>query len=391
MSSYSDKPKQRVIVLGAGVIGLTTALVLQRSGKYQVLIVSEFKVNPPSPSSNSTTIDGFEFHDPTTVPALEMASPYSGSHWRSLATNEDTDLQKKELFTYQTFMNLTGSDPSAPVKKIDGLDLYFRKNTNSNWHYKHVQQFRLLSPDELPKGIKEGASYKTLVINSPKYMVWLYDQYINAGGFFKQARVSRLRDLEDFESQFYNDGRNSSSYTSDLHIINCSALGSGKLTDVNDRLMHPVRGQVVLVYAPQVSRTVTRIGGKFMRYVIPRGDGTVILGGTHLAYDYNEKPDDETTAEILRETLELTPELVEHTSTMDPEARVAELQKKVLAVKVGFRPGRIGGVRLEHDKFYGKSGNLIKVIHNYGHNGFGIQSSWGYANAVYSMLQKSKL
>ncbi|PVU94742.1 hypothetical protein BB561_002292 [Smittium simulii] len=383
----STQQKQHIIILGAGVIGLTTALVLQRSGKYQVLIVSEHKVSSPSLDSKVIKVDDFEFRDPTTVPALKMASPYSGSHWRAISTNTEEQLQKCELQTYNTFMSLVKSNPAIPVKIVEGNDIYTFENTSSTWHFDHMHDFSVIKPSELPKGIKMGVKYKTLIINSPQYLVWLFNEFTKLGGLFKQAKVNSLRQLELFVNKFGP----SNLPVSQLTIINCSALGSAHLTDVKDRKMHPIRGQVVVVYAPQVNRTVTKIGGKFMRYVIPRGDGTVILGGTHLAHDYNSTPNDQTTEEILAETLELVPELILDHSLVDPKQKLAQIKKKVLAVKVGFRPARLGGTRLEHDKIYGYSGNTIKVIHNYGHNGYGVQSSWGYANMVYSMLQQSKL
>ncbi len=51
---------------------------------------------------------------------------------------------------------------------------------------------------------------------------------------------------------------------------------------------------------------------------------------------------------------------------------------------VGVRPHRLGGVRLEAEALGAK-----RVIHNYGHGGGGITLSWGCADRVVAMLEKS--
>jgi len=50
----------------------------------------------------------------------------------------------------------------------------------------------------------------------------------------------------------------------------------------------------------------------------------------------------------------------------------------VIAVKVGLRPFRNSGVRLELEKL----GDGRSVIHNYGHGGAGFTLSWACAEEV---------
>jgi D-amino-acid oxidase len=50
----------------------------------------------------------------------------------------------------------------------------------------------------------------------------------------------------------------------------------------------------------------------------------------------------------------------------------------VLAERVGLRPFRRSGVRLERDRL--RDGRTI--IHNYGHGGAGFTMSWGCAHEV---------
>ena len=50
---------------------------------------------------------------------------------------------------------------------------------------------------------------------------------------------------------------------------------------------------------------------------------------------------------------------------------------------VGLRPLRIGGTRLEKEKIEG-----LWVVHNYGHAGFGYQSSYGCAQVAVKLVEE---
>ena len=50
---------------------------------------------------------------------------------------------------------------------------------------------------------------------------------------------------------------------------------------------------------------------------------------------------------------------------------------------VGLRPVRIGGPRIEKEKI-----DTMWVIHNYGHGGYGYQSSYGCSQAVVKLLEE---
>ncbi|KAF0558588.1 nucleotide-binding domain-containing protein [Gigaspora margarita] len=70
-------PKQRIVVLGAGVSGLTTAtLLLQQKKKFEVTVVAK--------------------HFPGDLTS-EFTSPWAGAHWRSYAINDDIRQQGMAL------------------------------------------------------------------------------------------------------------------------------------------------------------------------------------------------------------------------------------------------------------------------------------------------------
>lgn len=56
----------------------------------------------------------------------------------------------------------------------------------------------------------------------------------------------------------------------------------------------------------------------------------------------------------------------------------------VVGHRVGLRPVREGGPRVEKDKMDG-----IMVVHNYGHGGYGYQTSWGCAESAVALVKEA--
>jgi D-amino-acid oxidase len=102
-------------------------------------------------------------------------------------------------------------------------------------------------------------------------------------------------------------------------------------------------------------------------YAIPRGNDCV-FGGTNELSD-NLAVDSATTARIVVEC-----------------SRVLKVEKpNVLAERVGLRPFRKSGVRVERAHLRdGRS-----VVHNYGHGGSGFTLSWGCAESVLQLATSS--
>ena len=98
-------------------------------------------------------------------------------------------------------------------------------------------------------------------------------------------------------------------------------------------------------------------------YAIPRTNDCV-FGGTNELSD-NLAADSGTTSRIVAEC-----------------CRVLNIDEpRVLAERVGLRPFRRSGVRLERDHLR----DSRAVIHNYGHGGAGFTLSWGCAREVFDL------
>ncbi len=147
-------------------------------------------------------------------------------------------------------------------------------------------------------------------------------------------------------------------------VINCAGIGAREL--VQDIDLEPHRGQVAIV--PKIDNLSCAIvcdDPPFM-YAIPRTNDCV-FGGTNEISD-NLDADPTATVRILDEC-----------------SRVLKVDNPtVLAERVGLRPFRKSGVRLERDRL--RDGRT--VIHNYGHGGSGFTLSWGCVEEVFRLIEK---
>jgi D-amino-acid oxidase len=148
-------------------------------------------------------------------------------------------------------------------------------------------------------------------------------------------------------------------------VINCAGIGAREL--VQDVDLEPHRGQVAIV--PKIDNLTCAIVSDDapLIYAIPRTNDCV-FGGTNEISD-NLEVNPAATSKIVAQC-----------------SRVLDIQNpKILTERVGLRPFRRSGVRLERDKLHdGRT-----VIHNYGHGGAGFTLSWGCAEDVLDLAATS--
>jgi D-amino-acid oxidase len=191
--------------------------------------------------------------------------------------------------------------------------------------------------------LKSGFSLRVPLMDTTIYLDYLAARFLKAGGEIN-ANV-HFENLEDVDSKF------------DL-VINCAGIGAREL--VQDIDLEPHRGQVAIVPRIEGLSCAIVCDDTPLMYAIPRANDCV-FGGTN-DVSYNLAPDPEMTSRIVAEC-----------------SRVLNIDKpSVLAERVGLRPFRRLGVRLERDEL--PAGRT--VVHNYGHGGAGFTLSWGCAREV---------
>ena len=306
------------LVLGAGVIGLTTALRLQEAGLAPRIVT---KALPP-----------------TTTSAVAAAM------WYPYKAYPEAKVLPWSRRTLDVCYDLR-DEPAAGVSITTMIDVFDRP-MHEPWWKAAVRTFRRARPDELPEGYVDGFVAEVPLIETPIHLRYLLERF-EAGGGIVDVRPEGVADL----AEVARPGR---------LIVNCTGLGARAL--VGDEALYPIRGQIVRVANPGLDRCIADdLGPRAISYVIPRRHD-VVLGGTAQEHDWNEHPDDATTDQILANAAALEP-------------RIAGAD--ALEVRVGLRPGR-PAVRLEREP--GPNGST--VVHNYGHGGSGFTLAWGCAEEV---------
>lgn len=262
-------PPARVAVIGAGVIGLTTAVLLQRLG-YDVTIYAAAAW--PHTTSNASAATFFPSH----VIAPERVTP-------QFTTMLEAALHR----SYHAFQRMTGKRYG-----VRWLDSFYLESDSSNVSdaeslgaesramAKVVRDdSRPLGPGEHPFAVERVRQGRDLIIEPMTYLHALLDDVRMAGGVVRIRRFDTLRDVSQLPERI---------------VFNCTGLGARTL--VGDGDLRPARGQLC-VLPPQPDVDYTLYHGPFF-YMVPREDG-IILGGTFQLDDERTTPDAETDRTIV--------------------------------------------------------------------------------------------
>jgi D-amino-acid oxidase len=318
-----------VVVVGAGVIGLTCAIrLLQRGAKVAVVSADE--------------------------PAQTVSSVAAAVWYPSHTPDGDPRLLEWARHTFDELTDQAGHDiPGVAVRATRMLQ---RTPTTTPWWARAVRDFRTAPPGEVPvpiteEPITEEWRFTVPTVEMGRYLDWLTRQITDAGGVLLIRRLERLDDVADLAP----------------NVVNATGLAARTLAD--DSAVHPIRGRIVLVSNPGLDTSVRDEDNPAgLTYVHPRSRD-VVLGGTFEPHESDLTPDACTGRAIVERCTALVPELA---------------GARVLRQLAGLRPGRHGGARVCVDPLPLPGGS--RLIHNYGHGGAGVTLSWGCAAEVVRLL-----
>lgn len=247
----------RVIVVGAGVIGLSCAVRLAEAG-YDVAV---FARDLP----------------------LETTSAVSAAIWYPFLSAPQDRVSSWAVTSYDEFVKLAEDEPSVRLRH--GREYLLEPATNPPWAGVLPDLERVGSP---PPGFKDGWSFTTPVVEMPAYLPYLVKRLEAAGGTMTRAALSALPTTADV-------------------VVNASGLGA-RLT-AGDPTVTPVRGQVLML--EQVGLTEWLMADRDPReltYVVPR-ENDIVVGGTSEPDSWDMAVDQTTADKMLARAIEMVPQL----------------------------------------------------------------------------------
>lgn len=313
----------KIAVIGAGVVGMTVAKILLQDLRHAdiTILADSFREDTVSNVAAGIFRPGTSFKGPT----KEITKKWIDNSW-----NYWHDILK------------TSEAHKAGVMTL-GTYIFSKENyhvTRNHLIEDLVPIYRAVDEDELKlcgEGWKYGSYFSTVKIGCDKYLPWVEKSFTENGGKITRAKIDNFASLN---SKF------------DL-VFNCTGMGAKTLC--NDYDLVPLRGQVVKVRVPSLK---TAFYGDYDTYIIPGMDGIATLGGVRQYDSYNREVCKHDAAAILERCYDLLPFL-----------NGAE----IVAHRVGLRPHRVP-VRVDSEIIDG-----VKVVHCYGHGGYGVMCAPGTA------------
>ncbi|KIK66623.1 hypothetical protein GYMLUDRAFT_37780 [Collybiopsis luxurians FD-317 M1] len=409
---------KHVVVLGAGVAGLTTAISILEKTKYNVTVLASQLPNDPKSIGYTSHWAGAHHVSHATGTGFSAADGNSATnsfeHPEQLAIDQET-------FKTMWALSEPGSEAEKCFLRLEQVEYYQVEIPEGEEHrLKWYPNFRVLPPESLTpdlraQGVRSGVALTTFTIDVPVYLPYLFERLKKSGGKVIQGHVDHIRDVEtQVNSLLQAQDTNPAPVDA---IVNCTGLGARTLGGVEDSNVYALRGQTVVLRAPWIrfGRTISS-GDDLWTYIIPRRSGDVVIGGIKVANDYHPTPRPETTLDILTRGLKLCPEFVSSSSpstdplimtttntrsdsdeakTMEGDDLLEKIKPIIIEEGCGLRPARHGGVRIEAQDIEIDSSSAeqtkkrVSLIHNYGHSGSGYQSSWGSSYRVVKLLEEA--
>ncbi|MGW2741544.1 FAD-dependent oxidoreductase [Streptomyces sp. NPDC001450] len=306
-----------MIVVGSGVAGLTTAVVLAESGRRVRVWARE--------------------------PAERTTSAVAGALWWPYRIEPEPLVGAWALDSLGVYEELADRPEETGVRLVEGVHRGTRLDELGTW----AGRVPGLRP------VAGGLAARLPLIDMPVHLAWLRERFAKAS----EARWGSPRTRSGGGTVEVREVTDLAAVPARV-VVNCTGLGARSL--VPDPAVRPVRGQLVVVENPGITTWFTSVehSSDTSTYFFPQPGG-LLLGGTAEEDSWSLEPDPATAAAIVARCAAVRPEIA---------------GARVLAHRVGLRPAR-DAVRLERQPL--PDGRVL--VHNYGHGGAGITVAWGCA------------
>ncbi|WP_133468604.1 FAD-dependent oxidoreductase [Paraglaciecola marina] len=264
VKEVKTQENKQAAVIGGGVMGLTTARLLQEAGWKVTIYTREM--------------------------ARHTTSQVAGGEWGPYSVHEpkvSSDAFKRQLqlaakIAHETFARMVGDDYG-----IQWMELYTASNTKPKGDSPFSQYYpyrETFGPDQHPFPTDYCTVSATMLVETTTFLRRLIQDVRLAGGEFV------IRDFKDQDTLHT---------LSEPVIFNCTGLGSRSL--FGDQGITPAKGQLVLLPPDPAVDYLTVGGGTGSLYMFSRND-YMILGGTFGLDDWSTEPDPKETERIIKES-----------------------------------------------------------------------------------------
>jgi D-amino-acid oxidase len=251
-----DRPRvtmSRVLVVGAGVVGLSCAVRLLEDGHRVDVVARDLPL------------------ETTSAVAAALWYPYRAlPHERVTAWSRTT----------YAALEVLSRDPATGVRMLAGTEL-LRSRTPDPWWRAAVPALSRETGTSPP--YVDAWSFVAPVVEMPVYLPWLVARVEELGGTLTRMALPALPDGA---------------------AVVVDATGLGARLMAHDPSVSPVRGQVVLVEQVGLDRWWLDASGPV--YVVPRSRD-VVVGGTDEEGSWDRRPDPVTAERILDRAVEMVP------------------------------------------------------------------------------------
>jgi D-amino-acid oxidase len=258
-------------VIGCGVVGLSTARLLQLRGYRPTIYTKDM---PPATTSNIagglwdpvTVFDGAQL-TPAFSRQFTAAAQFAFRRYQSLVSDA-YGVRWLPCYSLSQAPHRT-PEPDSPYAAVEPL----------------YPEARTLAGAEHPFPSSYAWRRNSMLIEPAIYLNALMRDFLIAGGRIEVKEFASTRDLMPLPESL---------------LFNCTGLGARTL--FNDQELVPIRGQLVFLL-PQPEVAFMTVGPGDI-YMFPRHDG-ILLGGTHERGSFNLDADPATSDRILRENAAL--------------------------------------------------------------------------------------